>query len=204
MINDITYVTGNYGKYISVKEKFMSHGLNINYENIDIEEPDINDIEINSKEKARIAFEQIKSPVFVIDCGFYIRSYPDNPNYPGAFVKRSGVANDIDKLLSDMKDIDDRYCYFLDCLTYYDGEEYIHFFGKSEGKLSHSKRGNQMKKAKSNLWYIFIPENCSKTLAEMTDYERENRKKENDATLDFINWLKERKLNVPIKRYVMQ
>ena len=114
-MQNITYVTGNYGKYISVKEKFEMHGIDIEYADIDIDEPDINDIEIISKEKARLAYEQIKSPVFVVDCGFYIRSYPNNPYYPGAFVKRSGVSSNIDKVLSDMSNENDRYCYFLDC-----------------------------------------------------------------------------------------
>lgn len=203
-MQNITYVTGNYGKYISVKEKFENNGIEIEYANLDIEEPEINDIEIISKEKARIAYEQIKSPVFVVDCGFYIRSFPNNPYYPGAFVKRSGVASNIDKVLFDMVDVKDRYCYFLDCLTYYDGEEYIQFYGKNEGTLSNEARGNKLKKAKSNLWYIFVPKNCNKTLAEMTDEERNNRNDDRtDATIDFINWIKENELNASVKRHIL-
>ena len=33
-----------------------------------------------------------------------------------------------------------------------------------EGSLSYEQKGNQSKNAKSNLWYIFIPKNCNKTL----------------------------------------
>lgn len=195
-MQNITYVTGNYGKYVSVKEKFESLGIKIEYANVDIDEPKINDIEIISKEKARIAYDQIKSPVFVVDCGFYIRSYPNNPYYPGAFVKRSGVSSNIDKLLDDMKNVDDRYAYFLDCLTYYDGENFYQFYGKNEGYISYEKRGNYLKKAKSNLWYIFIPKNHTKTLAEMTDYERNNRNDDRtDTTIDFINWINIHKRN---------
>ena len=37
---------------------------------------------------------------------------------------------------------------------------------------------------------VFIPKNCTKTLAEMTDYERNNRPdNRTDASLEFINWL---------------
>ena len=194
-MENITYVTGNYGKYISIKEKFDQYGTEINYDNIKIEEPNINNIEIISKEKAKQAYKKIKSPIFVVDCGFYIRSFPNNPYYPGAFVKRSGVSSNIDKLLSDMSNVEDRYCYFLDCLTYYDGKEYIQFFGKSEGTLSKEIIGNKNKKAKSNLWYVFIPKNSYKTLAQMTDFERSNRKDERiDATIDFINWLNHNKV----------
>lgn len=185
----ITYVTGNYGKYISVKEKFDNARINIKYANIDINEPNINDIEYISKYKAMKAYELIKEPVFVADSGFYINNYPNNPGYPGAFVKRSGVSSNPDKLLLEMKDIQDRACYFLDCLTFYDGQHFYQFFGKCEGTLSKEKRGNSLKRAKSNLWFVFIPKNCSKTLAQMTDEERNTRNDgRTNATDNFINW----------------
>ena len=89
-MEDLTYVTGNYGKYVFVKEMFERNGITINYFKYDMEEPEINDIEFISKEKARKAYEVVSRPVFVADTGFYIENYPNNPNYPGAFVKRSG------------------------------------------------------------------------------------------------------------------
>lgn len=196
---ELTYVTGNYGKYVSVKEKFEKAGLNINYENIDLEEPIINNIEFISHEKARLAYEKIKSPVFVIDCGFYINSYPNKPGYPGALVKRSGISTDIDKLLQDMNGIADRSCYFLDCLTYYDGENYHTFYGKSEGFLAHTKKGEALKRAKSNLWYVYIPSYTNKTLAEMTEEEHKNRTNRENVTEKFIEWYKE---NVTLKKLV--
>lgn len=65
----------------------------------------------------------------------------------------------------------------------------ILFYGTSEGTLSKEKRGNQIKKAKSNLWYVFIPNNYEKTLAEMTDEERINRQdKHTSATQEFLEW----------------
>lgn len=201
-MQNITFVTGNYGKYVSVKKKFENRGIEIDYISMDLDEPDINDIEVISKEKARIAYEQINSPVFVIDCGFYIRSYPNTPYYPGAFVKRSGIANNTDKLLSDMADVNDRYCYFLDCLTFYDGKEFIQFYGKSEGYLAYEPKGEQLKQSMSNLWHVFIPNNCKKTLSEMNAEERLNRKdNRTDDTIDFINWIKE--LNEPLKKYIL-
>src|SRR5574344_571722 len=147
-MENLTYVTGNHGKYISVKEKFEKYGIDIKFADIDINEPNINDIDIISREKARIAYEKINSPVFVIDSGFYIKNYPNNSYYPGAFVKRSGVASDINKLLNDMKNVKDRYCYFLDCLTYYDGIEYHSFYGKSEGTLGYEIKYTELNKIK--------------------------------------------------------
>jgi len=90
-----------------------------------------------------------------------------------------------------MKDVDNRSCHFLDCLTLYDGLEYHQFFGVSKGTLSYEIRGNKTEKIKSNLWYVFIPNNCTKTLAEMTDEERNNRPDNRVSAVDeFIKWYK--------------
>ena len=195
-MENLTYVTGNYGKYISVKERFEINDIIIEYFNCDLDEPEVNDIKYISKEKATKAFEMLNKPVFVADTGFYIEDYPGNPGYPGAFVKRSGISSDIDNLLELMKDVDNRKCYFLDCLTFYDGNEYYQFFGISKGSLANKKRGDSLKRAKSNLWYVFIPNNCDKTLAEMNDYERNNRcDGRTSATDEFITWYKENYIN---------
>ena len=188
-MENLTYVTGNYGKYTSVKEKFERSGINISYFKHDLNEPEINDIELISKEKANQAYQILKKPVFVAVTGFYIEDYPDNPGYPGAFVKRSGISTDIDKLLSVMQNTTNRNCYFLDCLTFYDGNNYHQFYGVSRGRLTYDIRGKEIKKAKSNLWYVFMPNNCTKTLAEMTDDERDNRPdNRTSATDEFIDW----------------
>lgn len=187
----IVYVTGNYGKYCQVKKQFETNNLDIDYYTTDLNEPNINDIKIISKEKVRQAYEILHKPCFVADSGFYIKDYPNNPGYPGAFVKRSGISTNIEQLLDTMKDVSNRECKFLDCLTFFDGKEYYQFFGVSEGVLAQEKRGSDIRQAKSNLWYVFIPNNCDKSLAEMTDYERENRLDgHTSATIEFINWYK--------------
>lgn len=197
----LTYVTGNYGKYIAVKEKFEKDGIDIDYYKCDLNEPDVNDIKIISKEKARQAYEILKSPVFVADSGFYINNYPDNPGYPGAFAKRSGVSSNANGLLEVMKDVTDRSCYFLDCLTFYDGNLYYQFFGRCSGTLSSELRGHETNRALSNLWYVFIPDNCTKTLSEMTDEERNNRPdNRTSATDEFIKWYKENYDKVKVKQ----
>ena len=188
-MENLTYITGNYGKYVSVKEKFEKEGITIDYFKCDLDEPNINDIKVISKEKARQAYEILKKPIFVADSGFYINDYPNNPGYPGAYVKRSGVSSDITHLLEIMKDVNDRSCYFLDCLTFYDGTEYHQFFGICKGSLTYEIKGEERKRAWSNLWYVFVPNNCTKTLAEMSDEERKNRPDgRTNATDEFIKW----------------
>lgn len=188
----IVYVTGNYGKYINVKEHFDSNDIDIDYYNCDIEELDINNIELISKDKVKKAYEKIRRPCFVGDSGFYIEDYPGMPDYPGAFVKRSGISTNIEELLKTMDKVKNRNCRFVDCLTFYDGENYFSFFGVCKGTLSTTIRGNPKREAKSALWQVFIPYNCTKTLAEMTEYEFKNRNDgRTSATEQFIKWYKE-------------
>lgn len=59
-MENLTYVTGNYGKYVSVKEKFENAGITIDYFKCDLDEPNVNDIKFISKEKAREAYEKCK------------------------------------------------------------------------------------------------------------------------------------------------
>lgn len=199
-MGNIIYVTGNYGKYVSVKECFTEKNIEIDFYKYDFEEMEINDIEKISRKKALDAYKILQTPCFVADTGFYINDYPNNPGYPGAFVKRSGISSDIDGLLETMKKQSNRTCKFVDCLTFYDGNEFYTFYGVSNGTLAFSKKGNPIKKAKSNLWYVFIPNNCGKTLAEMSDEERKNRNDgHTSATELFAEWYKNSYLKQNVK-----
>ena len=53
-MENLTYETGNYGKYVSVKEQFEKEQIIIQYFPYDFEEPDKNDISYISKEKASV------------------------------------------------------------------------------------------------------------------------------------------------------
>lgn len=200
-MKNIIYVTGNYGKYISVKECFAEKNIGIDFYEYDFEEIEINDIERISRKKVMDAYNILQSPCFVVDTGFYIDDYPNNPGYPGAFVKRSGISSDIDRLLETMKNQSNRNCKFVDCLTFYDGNEFYIFYGESSGTLALSKKGNPTKRAKSNLWYVFIPNNCDKTLAEMSIEERKNRNDgHTSATEKFAEWYKDTYLKQNVKK----
>lgn len=191
-MENIIYVTSNIGKKDSVEYYFKLKNIDIEIIEYEFNEPDINDIEVISKAKVLEAYNMLQRPCFAADSGFYINNYPNNPGYPGAFVKRSRVSKDIDKLLQDMNGVEDRSCYFLDCLTFYDGNNFYTFFGESKGCLALTKRGTNMEKPKSDLWYVFIPEGYDKTLAEMTIDERRNRTDNHiSATDNFAEWYKE-------------
>ncbi len=190
----LTYVTGNHGKYLSVKERFEQEGIDVDFFDYDFEEPEVNDITFISRAKALNAYNMLHTEVFVTDAGFYIENYPNEPGYPGAFVKRSGIANDIAKLLEEMKDVENRHAYFMDCTTYYDGEEFHTFYGKSPGTITKEQHGLDKEAQWSNLWHVFIPDGYDITLSEMSDEQRQNRNElHTSGTKEFLKWYKEHK-----------
>lgn len=90
-----------------------------------------------------------------------------------------------------------RTCKFTECLSYYDGKELKQFMGEHLGTLSKKILGNDTDKKWSDLWYIYKPYGYNKTLAQMTEEERENRIKYKsvDSMEEFVNWYKDLESN---------
>ena len=61
-----------------------------------------------------------------------------------------------------MRNAKSRECYFKECLAYYDGNETKLFYGYAHGQLATEIRGNETGSKWSELWYLFIPDNCIK------------------------------------------
>lgn len=190
-MKEIIFVTSNKGKQQSAQKYFKEKEIKINCYEYEIDEPQINDIEYIAKHKVLQAYEKVKKPCIALDAGFYIPNYPNKPNFPGAFPKRELLDKiGIDGLLKEMKGITNRECYFKECLAYYDGKVLLYFYGIAQGTLSYEKKGTNSNKKWSDLWYVFIPLNCDKTLAEMNDEERTNRNDNHTSALkEFANWL---------------
>lgn len=85
-----------------------------------------------------------------------------------------------------MQGIENRKCAFKECLAYYDGQTILYFNGNHEGAISTEIRGRDTDKKWSDLWYIFVSYGHEKTLAQMTDEERNNRVRcpQNTSTMD--------------------
>lgn len=186
-MNNLFFVSTNVGKQASVREKFEKLGVPVEIAGIELNEPEASDIEYIAKVKVSHAYNVLKQPCFAIDSGFCVDAFG---TFPGTLVKRSGISLNPNLLLSLMENIENRKAQFVDCLIFYDGCEYYSFWGKDEGVISYELRGNDSKKARSKLWQVFIPKNHTKTLAEMTDTERENKKDGTSAIQMFAKWYK--------------
>lgn len=186
-MDEIVFVTHNKGKIASASKQL--DGVNFRVFEYDLEEPRSDDIKYISKYKVMEAYKLVNKPCISLDSGFWI----DELNgFPRAFVNFSLDTIGIDGILKLMEGKKNRSCRFTECLSYYDGDELRQFMGKHEGTLSEKILGNDTDKKWSILWYIFKPYGYDKTLAQMTDEERANRKKERsvDSMAEFAKWYK--------------
>ena len=154
----------------------------------DLEEPRNDDIRYISKVEVQEAYKLVKKPCISMDSGFFIDALN---GFPRAFVNHALETIGIKGILKLMKDEKNRKSYFGECLSYYDGQDLYQFMGKHDGYIAEEILGNDTNKKWSDLWYIYITKNYNKTLAQMTDVERDNKKRD-ESSIDsfevFANW----------------
>ena len=189
-MDEIVFVTHNKGKIAAASNQLK--GVNFKVFNYDLEEPRSDDIKYISKYKVEEAYKLVNKPCISLDCGFWIDALN---GFPRAFVNFSLDTVGIDGILKLMEGKENRKCRFTECLSYYDGIELHQFMGNHEGTLAKEILGNDTDKKWSDLWYIYIPSGYEKTLAQMTDEERANRKKydSTDSMREFSKWYSKRK-----------
>ncbi len=191
-MEEIVFVTHNKGKVASANKHFKDIKFQI-YE-YELDEPRSDDVGEISRSKVKEAYDLVKKPCIALDCGFFI---PALNGFPRAFVNFALDTIHLDGILKMMEGKENRECYFLECLSYYDGVKVKQFFGKQEGKLATKILGEDTNEKWSDLWYIYIPQGSEKTLAQMTREERDHRKKNenekrNSTLMMFSEWYQNR------------
>ena len=195
-MKEIVFVTHNKGKIASAKRNLKD--INFSIFEYELDEPRSDDIEYISKAKVMEAYQIVKKPCISLDCGFWI---DELQGFPKTFVNFALETIGIKGILKLMEGKENRDCRFTECLSYFDGNKLHQFMGKHEGILSKEIIGIDTEKRWSDLWYIFIPKGYKKTLAQMTDEERElrNIEKEHNEELkkysisamdEFVKWYK--------------
>lgn len=158
---DLVYVTGNKYKIEVAKNNLEPFGFNIIQKVIDCPEIQDDEIEKVSQFSAKYAANALNMPVIKNDCGFII---PALNGFPGAYAKYAEHTLGEDGLLKLMQGKENRYCYFLEVVSYCEPNgEPVSFFSKTEGEITHEKRGTDG----IGYDYIFIPKGYSQTLAEL-------------------------------------
>ena len=190
-MDEIIFVTHNKGKITYAQTKLKDINLKI-YE-YDINEPRSDDIKYISKYKVIEAYKLVKKPCISQDSGFWI----DELNgFPKAFVNFCLETIGIKGILKLMEGKKNRNCRFIECLSYYDGENLYQFDGKHEGVLSEEILGNDTDKKWSDLWFIFKPYGYETTLAQMSYEDIANNILHNSISSieEFGKWYKNRNI----------
>ena len=185
-MKEIVFVTHNKGKVKSAEKYFKD--LKISTFEFELDEPRSEDVEEIAKSKVLQAYEVVKKPCIAMDAGFFVQELN---GFPKAFVNFALDTIGIEGILKLMEGKSNRTCYFKECLAYYDGKEIKYFFGISPGSLSTEIRDNDAEQKWSDLWFIFIPQTFNKTLAEMNEKERYERRKNDgssSALEEFAKW----------------
>lgn len=156
-MEEIVFVTHNKGKVASANRDCKNIKFKVfDYE---VDEPRSESLQEIAKSKVEQAYKLIKKPCIAMDSGFFIEALN---GFPKTFVNFSLETIGIEGILNLMKEKENRKCSFKECLAYYDGKEIL---------------GQDRAKSWSDLWYIFKPQNFDKTMAQMSDEERELRVK---------------------------
>lgn len=189
-MESIVFVTHNKGK-AKAAEKYFDN-IEFTTFNYDLDEPRSDDLKEIVTSKVKQAYELVKKPCIALDTGFFI----DELNgFPRAFVNFALETIGITGILKLMDGVENRSCRFDECLAFNDGKEIHYFYGTSSGHLSTCIKGKDRAEKWSDLWYIFEPNNFEKTLAEMNEKERQDRRAidgSSSALIEFANWYRNR------------
>ena len=187
-MEEIVFVTHNKGKAKSAERYFSN--LKISTFDFELDEPRSDSLQEIATAKVKQAYSVVNKPCIALDTGFFIEALN---GFPRAFVNFALDTIGIEGILKLMEGKQNRSCRFTECLSYYDGKEVHQFMGKHEGTLTEERLGNDTDKKWSDLWYIYKPCGYDKTLAQMSEDERLNRKKYGsvNSIREFAKWYKE-------------
>ncbi len=188
----VIFATGNTGKVASL-ERYTEHlDITIEARDLDLTEPQFEDIEDIARAKAAEAYQKLKQPVLVQDTGFYIEALN---GFPGPYAQYAQQTIGAEGFIQLMKGKNNRKCKFVGVLAYADENGDITTFRDetATGTIAEAMDDNPLRfDAWSVLWHIFIPEGTDDVLNVLDEDTRNwwygtHRKKANFAL--FADWL---------------
>jgi XTP/dITP diphosphohydrolase len=146
-------------------------------------------LEANALQKARFVFEHTGKACFADDTGLEIYCLDGRPGvYSARYAGEAKNADDnMAKILSEMKDCNDRSARFRTVIAFVDGKNEHLFEGIVEGKIITEKRGTK------GFGYdpVFVADGFSKTFAEMELAEKNTISHRARALVKLVDFLRE-------------
>ena len=173
-MKNILIATNNMHKIEDFKELFKDTCYNVlslkdvNIE-IEVEETGTTFYE-NALIKAKAVYEVANMPVISDDSGLCVYSLNLEPGVYSSRYSDGGDLKNIEKLLDNLSNKDDRRAYFACSLVYYDGKNVLSALGKVEGEIVHEIKGVH------GFGYdpVFYSYELGKTFGEATIEEKNN------------------------------
>lgn len=161
-MKSLTFVTSNKNKAAEA-EQILGTPLHT----VSLELPEIQSLDLKEivEAKVQMAFEGIRQPVFVDDGGLYIDAWN---GFPGAFIKFLVEAGGNELLLKMLKEEVNRKATLKAAIGFHDGKQIHIFLADLMGLISDRSRGE----GGWGIDPVFIPENETRTFAEMTPTEK--------------------------------
>ncbi|NEN24013.1 RdgB/HAM1 family non-canonical purine NTP pyrophosphatase [Cryomorpha ignava] len=144
-------------------------------------------LEANALQKARYIFERFNTPVFADDSGLEIEALDGEPGVDTAHYSGSrDAAANIAKVLSGLSNQKNRQAKFRTVIAFIDDDSEELFQGEVRGTISMKMKGEK------GFGYdpIFVPENDSRTFAEMEKSEKAAQSHRVRALEKFVEYLK--------------
>lgn len=143
--------------------------------------------EENAQIKAQYCFEKTGIPSLGDDSGLVVEALDGRPGiYSARYSGDHDFEKNIEKVLSEMKNITNRKAYFVTVMCYYDQNGASYFRGEIHGNLLTEKHGNK------GFGYdpIFVPEGHQMSFAEMSSEEKNTISHRKRALEKFLKFLK--------------
>lgn len=167
--NVITLVSSNTGKRKSLENALDGMNYEVQTVNLDIVEPQFDEIEKIALFKAQQAFDILKRPLVVNDGGLII---PELNGFPGPYTKYVTTTLTCENILSLLEGCRNRDCYLTQCLVYVDQKGNFHEFqDKVLGTIAKEVSAVSNPRAWGTLWRIFVPKSSTRPLAEISEEE---------------------------------
>ncbi|MFV0499216.1 MAG: RdgB/HAM1 family non-canonical purine NTP pyrophosphatase [Bacilli bacterium] len=168
----IILATNNQGKVNELKSLFNTNIYSLNDLNIDIDIiEDGNTLEENAKIKATSIVKLFPNDIVIADdTGLFINSLNGRPGVYSARYAFDGCNNEdnIDKILEELANFDDRSAFFKTVIVLYKNNEYYYYDGVLHGEILKSRSGS------NGFGYdsVFYNKHFNKSLASLTKAEK--------------------------------
>ncbi|MGI0040010.1 MAG: RdgB/HAM1 family non-canonical purine NTP pyrophosphatase [Nitrososphaera sp.] len=175
----VTFASTNQNKYREVQSILSSHGISVDFAQINLLEVQSDSLEEIAREKAKSAFAQVGKPVIIEDDGLFVDALK---GFPGQYSSHAfkTIGNDgIMKLLAGSAD---RKASFRSLIVFYDGKNLSISEGRVDGKIS-----DKITEGGWGYDPIFVPAGASLTFAQLK--EKKNDYSHRKKVLDnFAKW----------------